>query len=518
MSAPTLDLPAAAGLLTPPAHVSVPATRRGSLVEVVDAFAARAGRRLDDEQRFAVDVLTSVDEAGLWAAPVGVILEPRQNGKSAGVLAPIVLSELFDEDYPDRIVWTAHRFKTAREAYLDLRAMVKGTPELDARVERYNDSHGEEGIYLRPRRPGAPQASLEFLARSNLGSRGLGGKVVVFDEAFALTQGILGALLPTLSARYNPLVLAGSSACMGDSVELWDLVESVRRGDPDVAGVEWCAPGGFDAPGCELAGCLHTRGTPGCSLDDEDRWRAANPGMRRGRLTERFVRTVERARLSPVEFGRERLGWHEKVVDRTAPPITVAAWRARTDEDSAPVGEVVFAVEAPLSKAWASITVSGYREDGAKHVGIIDRRAGTDWVVPRLVQLCQTWDVFNVRRGDEYRTGIAIDPTSPALGFVQPLEDAGYPPVLMTTREVAAACSMLETDLRDGLVFHRDAPDVDVALEGAVRRDLGDGLWAFGRRKSAAVSVEVDPAVAVANASWLLSLVPPPVDVGESMF
>jgi hypothetical protein len=53
-------------------------------------------------------------------------------------------------------------------------------------------------------------------------------------------------------------------------------------------------------------------------------------------------------------------------------------------------------------------------------------------------------------------------------------------------------------------VWHLDPPEVAAALGGAVKRDLGDGLWAFGRRRSAAQVVEVDPVVACANAHWLL--------------
>jgi hypothetical protein len=64
----------------------------------------------------------------------------------------------------------------------------------------------------------------------------------------------------------------------------------------------------------------------------------------------------------------------------------------------------------------------------------------------------------------------------------------------------------MQDALTDGVVWHRDQPAVDVALTGAVKRDLGDGGWALGRAKSAKVSVDITPFVALTNARWGLSV------------
>lgn len=500
-----------ASVSTPPAHLLVPAQRAGSLLEVVEDFAERGGRELDPEQRLAIDVLTSVTDDGLWAAPTGVIVEPRQNGKSTGVLAPIVLSELYDLDVPDRIVWTAHRFKTSRDAFLDIRRLIAADPDLQARVVKVSDAHGEEAIHVDCGH--GRTSSLEFIARSRMQGRGLGGKCVVLDEAFALSAGMLGALLPTLSARPNPLVLLGSSSCMADSVELWDVVQKLRAGDdPGLAGVEWCAAGSFREPGCAVDGCLHLVGTEGCALDDVDRWRAANPAMRYGRLTERFIVLVERVRMTPTEFGRERLGWHEEPKDPAAAPITKAMWDAREDAASSPAPDapIALAVEVPPGRMLASISVAARREDGSVHGGLIDRRHGLAWVVDRVceVAFAEGTEMAQLNRGTDdnprFVPAVVIDPTSPAVTLVKQLQDRGLDVVLMTTREVGEATALLEDALTEGTLWHRASPDVDVALEGAAKRDLGDGLWAFGRRKSAGGSVHVDPIVGICNAHWAI--------------
>jgi hypothetical protein len=493
-----------------PAYMSVPPTRVASLVDVVCGYADLAGRQLDPEQRLSVDVLTSVDEFGNWAAPVGATIKSRQNGKTTGELEPIVLTELFDDEYPDRIVWTSHRFKTSREAFLDLRGMIESSEELSSRVARYSDARGEEGIYL------DNDACVEFLARSRLQGRGLGGKLVVFDEAFALSQGILGALLPTLSARRNPLVLLGSSACMEDSLELWDVVQAGRSGaDPGLAYVEYCAPGSFKQPGCETKGCMHTRGTPGCVMDRLDYREVANPGIARGRITHKFIEQVERSRLSPVEFGRERYGWHEEPIQPNLPPITLEMWQAKKDAESViPAGApVVFAAEIALDRRSASIGVAGWRADGSMHVGLIEHDYGTAWLLPRLLELKESHKLYTVVRGDRKNSkkcqGIILDPSSPAVDLVDSLRDAKIEPVLMTSREVGTACSGLQRALLDAgevPVWHRGQPAVDTALDGAVKRDLGDGGWAFGRKKSAVESVDITPVAAVTNARWALTV------------
>lgn len=498
-----------------PAFKSVPPTRVSSMVDIVTDYAEMCGRTLDPEQRLGIDVLTSIDENGLWAAPVGCTIKSRQNGKTSGELAPIAVTELFDQDNPDRIVWTAHRFKTSRDAFQDICSLIAASEELSSRVEQISDSRGEEAILL------DNGASLEFLARSRLQGRGLGGKLVIFDEAFALNQGILGALLPTLSARPNPLVLLGSSACLADSLELWDVVQAGRAGtDPGLAYVEHCAPGSFDEPGCEVPGCMHMRGTPGCVLDRLDYRELANPGIARGRITHRFIEMVERRRLSPIEFARERLGWHEEPVELGTPPISVDDWRARIDPESAIKADdpVVFAVEIALDRKSASIGVAGWRDDGRQHVGLIEHRLGIDWVLPRLRELATDHKLHRINRGTrlkpEWHSAVVIDPTSPANDLVEPLrrgdpDDKSVPkinPVLMTTREVITACGRLQDVLTDETVWHRDQPAVDVALGGAVKRDLGDGGWAFGRRKSAAESADITPMVAVTNARWALSV------------
>jgi hypothetical protein len=71
----------------------------------------------------------------------------------------------------------------------------------------------------------------------------------------------------------------------------------------------------------------------------------------------------------------------------------------------------------------------------------------------------------------------------------------------------------------DRTVRHLGDPLLARAITGAGRRDIGDGLWAWSRRKS---DTDISPLVAATGAHWGLSVSPPPQppapapQVGES--
>ena len=78
------------------------------------------------------------------------------------------------------IVWSAHEFSTAQEAFRDMLELVEGTPELDRKVKAVHRANGDEAIEL------LNGCRLKFKARTKAGGRGLTGDVVILDEAFAL--------------------------------------------------------------------------------------------------------------------------------------------------------------------------------------------------------------------------------------------------------------------------------------------------------------------------------------------
>lgn len=476
--------------LTQPAHLWVP-PRRGSYGPEIIDFCDMVGLAVDPEQRLAIDALASYGPGGRWLALETCIIEGRQNGKTMRTVLPITLADLFVfDDEPDRIVWTAHVMKTSREAFDEVKALIEGSDYLSRRVKAINESKSEEAIEL------VNGASLEFLARTAGGGRGLGGKRLVFDEGLFLSAASMGSLIPTLSARRNPVINYASSAGKAESDHLRRLRDRGRRGgDPSLIYVEWCAPGSWEDPGCEQGPeCPHEYGTDGCSLDDETRWRAANHAMGRGRITVEFVR-AERRSLPPREFARERLGWWDDPV--SVVNELLAHWADCADETSAPAGRPVFLIDvAPKSRS-AAIVAAIRTGDGRTHLEIVAHRRGAAWV-PAAAEALKNQQPLDW----------IVDPAGPAGALLPALATVGIEPRQMSLRDMGQACEAFAVAIEAGEVVHLGDPALERAWAGAVPRDIGDGLWAWARRKS---DVDITTLVGATGAYWGLSVVPPEV-------
>lgn len=485
----------------PPAFVFRPPRVRSLLPKVLNVCRT-VGREHEPEQALSVDVLTGMKADGSPASLEGAVVSARQNLKTY-VLENIVLTRMVDPTDSARLfIWTAQQLDTAQETFLHFVTLFDNPdhPHMRRRLKKITSGNGSEQIDLVDGR------RLKFKARSDKSGQGLSGDVIVFDEGFALRPAHMASLVPTLSTRKRAQLLFGSSAGHPDSEVLRGIRDRGRKGGRGApAYIEYCAPGSFAKPGCELANCRHTTEMQGCVLDREDFVLMANP-MAGRRIGWDYLRD-ERRSIPPLEYARERLGWWDEPDDGGAPPVQVEEWKKLIDPGSAvAAGEpVVLAAEIALDRRSGSIGMAGWRDDGAAHVGLIDHRDGTDWLLPALLGYIERNTLHRLRRGKTTCPAVIIDPTSPAGTLVDPLRKAGTEPVLMTTREAGVSAAGLQDAVTDRTTFHRGQPAVEAALSGAIKRDLGDGGWAFGRKKSAAVSVDITPLVVVANARWALT-------------
>jgi len=464
-----------------------------------------AGMRLDPEQELAVNLAMIHDAKGNWVASEVGIVEPRQNGKTSHVVVPMTLADLFLFP-PDLVMHTAHRFKTTSRTFGQIKTLIDGCYELRRRVKKILEGHGNESIELHS------GAELVVLARSDSGGRGLGGKRIDLDEAFALKSGQIGAILPTLLARPNTQIVYASSAGMATSDALREVRDRGRAGnDPGLVWIEWCAPGSWEAPGCASPRCNHHRTTRGCALDDPVNHARANPALNR-RIRETSIAKMRRG-LTPLEFGREILGWWDDPVADDVVPIKIADWDRCADPGSTVVGAVTLSFDVAPDRRTAAVAVAGHREDGILHGELVRYATGTDWVVGEILDLISRHELRDIIVGKERRRAIVCDPAGPAGSLIPDLEAAGVRVVSMSTRMMGTACGQLQDAVAKGPTSwrHLGQTQVDLAVEGASRRDIGDGQWAFGRKRSAAASVDICPLVAVAVARWALTVAAPPV-------
>jgi hypothetical protein len=324
---------------------------------------------------------------------------------------------------------------------------------------------------------------IRFLARSGGAGRGFTGRKLYLDEAYALVAAEMAAVLPTLSTADNPQVWYTSSAGRAESDHLRSIRDRGRNHEhaDDLAYLEWCARSATPDP------------------DDINEQAAANPSAGHRISFEYIAR--ERAALSGElglpEFLRERLGiWDDP---RLTPPIFGdGEWEACAS-DSKIDGEKTIVADISPNRDWAAIAVAGYNTDGKVHVELTgkkrepDHRKHTAWLLPRLVELANKHDA---------RVALLIGAGSAASSLIPGLEAEGIDADLIPTSEMSAACGWLYDAVLDRRLTHIAQPALDQAVEDAAKKDVGDGAFAWGRRKSLS---DITPLYAVTLAAWLVA-------------
>lgn len=450
---------------------------------------ARAGQVMDPWQADAVDLLHAFRADDRFACFEYAELVGRQNGKG-GILEARALAGLFLLG-EKLIMWSAHEYKTAMEAFRRMRSLIRvlGTPVSETVVDfgafniKVSNTNGEEGF----ERTDTGQR-IKFIARSKSSGRGFSGDLNIIDEAFAYTADQHDALLPTMSARPNPqIVYMSSPPLSGDTGEiLYQLRERAEAGGDDGLGYrDWGLAGDLD----------HLEGV---DLDDRGLWAAANPAFGI-RITPEFVKR-ERRSLNPRGFARERLGIWPRRINELGGVLDMERWAGMGDPESKRAGDVAVAVDIATNREWASVLVFGVRGDDLGHAQLVDYRAGTDWIVDRLIELRDALDPlgFAMARG----TAASLETELGKAGIRPP--DNPEEPVrgdlaVLGAVDMAAACGQVIDAVRQQSFRYVPSQVLDLAAAGAKTRQVGDTIaWS---RKNA--DTDISPVVTLTEARWL---------------
>jgi len=460
--------------LVKPAHLTAPDYADSLAPEVAD-LAEMVGFPADPEQRLVLEPMFGLDRTGRRVAFEIAVIGARQNIKT-GLFKIAALGEAFIAEVP-LLVWSAHEFATAQEAFRDLSELIESSPDLDREIKHIHRSNGDEAIEL------LNGCRIRFKARTKSGGKGLSGKRVVLDEAFALQPVHMGSLLPLLSAQTEPQVWYGSSAGYADSEVLRGIRDRGRKGSPSMVYVEWCAP----KEACLNPQCIHDPGTSGCVLDDEDLWQMANPQMGRRILVD-TIRNERRA-LPPEEFARERLGWWDDP-GHLEHIFGADKWArcAIPTQDEPPTSGITLGIAVSVDRAWSSIS-GATPLPGRELVGLLDRRRGTDWVVAEAKRL-----------QDKLKCRVGIDSRGPAADLIDPLKAAGVNLRLLSTSDVQDASAAFFDKVQTAVIAHMSHPELEDAVRGAQWRPVLDRR-AVGRRNS---SADVSPLEGAVIADYLL--------------
>lgn len=244
----------------------------------------RIGIIFDPWQRDLNRCLLAKSRDGLYAADTALLSIPRQVGKTFDVGGVVFADSIIN---PGTVtVWTAHRFKVARESFNEMRAWAKSpllVPHID--YDAITTAAGNECI---PFRNGS---RIVFAARERGSVRGF-TKVrrLVLDEGQILSEMALSDLVPTMNQAVNPQVIL--------------MCTPPKPSDPSEVVTRLRA----DALAGESTGVLYVElsAPPGSTPDDRAAWRKANPSYPRRTPAKAILRM--RKLLSPEDFMREALG------------------------------------------------------------------------------------------------------------------------------------------------------------------------------------------------------------------
>jgi len=491
-------------------------------------WARNFGYDLDSWQDWWLGELCGTKPDGRWSSFENYLVLSRQNGKNTCLeVRELAGLFLFSEKM---IIHTAHEFKAAAEHFRRVRDVVTEYDELRRRVRAVTTSHGDEAIELKPKSTlifgsGGKKirrnvaGRLRFLARSRGSGRAFTADLVVYDEAMILSDEVVGASLPTLSAVPNPQVIYTASAGYKDSVQLAAVRRRVLARDPKLMGAEWSINPHLDTcPRDEIRGRKTNRHIV-CALhddrDDPRSWAKANPALG-VRISVDHVAHELAAMTIGSTFDRERLGVGDwPAGDDAWAVISEDSWAACAMPDpGGATRPVVFSVDVDPDMLSASISACWYRpgqadsENGILRPGkdrpVVEiprgcHREGVKWAVPELLRLRRAWKPV----------AVVVPKNGPAASLIPDLEKGGIEVTAMSSADEAAAFALMVTTVRhpdpDQRLIHLGrelAPGLWSSVANAETRDVGDGGRAWSRRDSAA---DITPITSGTNALWGLN-------------
>lgn len=471
-------------IFTPPLRELTPETTLG--FEVI-AFAQDVlGIKLHPWQKWlfihALEVIDKPDGSWMLRFRTVVILIGRQNGKTTmgAILSLYFLYAL----QCGLVIGTAQDLEQAEDTWAMCVDMAEADEELSEQIAHVWRTNGAKRLQLTGGRDYRVKAS------TRKAGRGKSADLVLLDELREhQTWEAYGALSKTGIARESSLLWCMSNAGDGASVVLRHLRMQAHRmlGDPDgivaAMGDSDIKPPEEDALEDTALGIFEWSADPKLDITDRKAWAQANPSLGYT-ITERAIRAACADDPDDV-FKTECLcQW---VTAAVTPPFPADSWQDGIDDKSiiARDSKLTFGVDISEDRNRASIAVCGMRPDRNWHIELVAYRVGVGWL--------QEW--FAERANEYGGMRVALQAKgAPVSAFVDILGAVdGVEVIRCQGADVAGWCGRLwdavaacsdDTDSDSVPVYHLTQPRLDLAANIAATRPLGDGAWAWDRKKS----------------------------------
>lgn len=403
------------------------------------------------------------DDSDMWAASRVGLSVPRQNGKSA-LLVARELAALLLVPEEQLIIHSAHLVGTALEGFRNIKGLFENFDDLGRRVKRIREANGEQGIEM------MDGSRLLFRARARGNVRGMSPQLLILDEAQILPDDAWSAMLPSVSAQANPQIwLVGTPPGPNDPGDVFGRVRSSATSGKDerVAWLEWSVDGDI-------------------AVEDRRLWAASNPALG-GRIDVESVED-ELHSMDATTFARERLGMWAS--DRQLAVIPGDVWAGLAVDEVPDVPVSAIGVDMAPDAARVAVAV-GLKTDRGVHVELADITAASD-STDALVE----WLVSRAKR----RVPILIDALSPARLLIPILKARKCKVIVMSGGEVIESTAGFFNAAKEGTLSHFGQEQVTESLAGARRKAIGDaGGWKWDRKS---LNVDLTPVMAVTNAHY----------------
>lgn len=408
---------------------------------------------------------------GLYAATIGgvVISIPRQVAKTFLVMRIVfALCTLFPGL---RVIWTAHRMRTATNTFQKMHALAKRKGAAKY-VENVRVANGEQEIRFRN------DSTIMFGAREQGFGRGFDEvDIEVFDEAQILTEKALEDMLAAMNqSRHEHGALAFFMGTPPRPIDPGDAFEEFRSNllsgeNRDGVYIETSADPAIGRKG-------------GPSLDDHKQWGMANPSFPHRTPLASMLRL---RKLLPGDdaWRREAMGvWDER--GQLEPSVLdPAMWDELIGE---PVNDGQVAYGIRFAPDGSRVSMAGARSTGEGFFVECFGSASPTAYMDALV----SWVVDRWRDLD----AVVIDGRGAADVFEQRLLERGVNRrriVRSSTVQAAAAYAGLLDLVESGRVSHSGQPGLRASVAGSSKRKIGNlGAWGYAPNHPDADSAPVE--------------------------
>lgn len=292
--------------------------------------------------------------------------------------------------------------------------------------------------------------------------RGEAGDVSWIDEAQEIDPeegaDLLAGIIPLQDTREGAALVISGTAGEARVGILWERVERLRSGDPDIGGADYAAP----------------EDTPWELIEDEEQAIAlllrVHPGI--GTLTTEAKMRKNWRKLDKPKWAREYLSMWPETFGQVAIPAGLWAAGALRAFPKKPA-RVAFGMGIKPGGSVAAIAAAWRTPDGTAHVEILYHQSGTVWIPDKTQHLTRSYRGSTIAYDDigEGKTTAAeclqLRAPKPALRA-------------QTYSESAAGCIQVLRDLERGKFRYVNHAGLNAAAAIAAKREVRGsdrGVW-----------------------------------------